>query len=252
MSSPRVEVLFYRFVSLEDRHDFSQAAPWEGDLGDFRCRLAGGTLEARPQGHYRTTQGAREALEPHLRSWTLWLELHDGIRSRFEAGAARVVDTTSGGVAVEAEFASAVGIANDASVKLGHGSYPPPPSGILATSALVEELLGWVRDLREGRQRLLVLAYLVFTRLTYEYGGEGLAGTRLKVSRNVLVSLRRLAAKNDPSERRKVAGPIEQLTEAERRWIAAALPRLTRQVAETEGGSNPPKLTMGPPDLPPL
>ena len=72
------------------------------------------------------------------------------------------------------------------------------------------------------------------------------------MSRQVLVTLRKLAAKNDPSERRKVAGPIQRLTDAERDWITAALPRVTRQVAEMEAGSSPPKLNMGPPDLPRL
>jgi hypothetical protein len=54
-----------------------------------------------------------------------------------------------------------------------------------------------VRDLREGRQRMLVLAYLFVTRLTYEYNNEA-AAAALKVSRQVLVTLRKLAVKNDP------------------------------------------------------
>ena len=155
-------------------------------------------------------------------------------------------------MAAHAELAEAIGVANDVTVKMGHGEYPPPPSKDLATSPLVEELLGWVRDLREGRQRMLVLAYLLVTRLTYEYNGVVAAAAALKVSRQVLVTLRKLAAKNDPSERRKVVGPIQRLTDAERDWITAALPRVTRQVAEIEAGSSPPKLNMGPPDLPQL
>jgi hypothetical protein len=63
-----------------------------------------------------------------------------------------------------------------------------------------------------------------------------------------LVTLRKLAAKNDPSERRKVAGPIQRLTDAERDWITAALPRITRQVAEIEAASSAPKLNLGPPE----
>jgi hypothetical protein len=96
---------------------------------------------------------------------------------------------------------------------------------------------------------MLVLAYLFVTRVTYEYNSEAAAAAALKVSRQVL---RRLAAKNDPSDPRKVAGPIQRLTDAERDWITAALPRVTRQVAEIEAGSSPPKLDMGPPDLPRL
>jgi hypothetical protein len=252
MNDSHVEALFYAFNALDDRHDFSQAAAWEGNLGGFDCRLEGGKLEARPQGHYPNAQSAREVLEPHLRAWELWSELNDGIPIQFKAEAARVVGTTSGAVNVEAEIASAVGIANDATVRLGLGSYPAPPPTTLAASTLVEELLGWVRELREGRQRMLVLAYLFFTRVTYEYNGEDHAAAALNISRKVLVTLRKLAGKNDPSERRKVEGSIQQLTEVERRWITAALPRITRHVAEVIGGSNPPKLNMGPPNFPSL
>ena len=66
------------------------------------------------------------------------------------------------------------------------------------------------------------------------------------------MTLRKLAAKNDPSERRKVAGVVQRLTDAERGWIIAALPRITRQAAEVEAGSDPPKLNMDSPDLPRL
>jgi hypothetical protein len=256
VKNPRVERLSYEFRSLEQRHDFSRAAAWEGDLGDFRCRLDQGTMEARPRGDYTSTDAARQALERHLRAWELWAELTNSIRVQFRYKSAQVVDRQSMpdsiSVAAHAELAEVGMAANNATVKLGHSQYPPPPSKDLATSPLVEELLGWVRDLREGRQRILVLAYLFATRLTYEYNSEAAAAAALKVSRQVLVTLRKLAAKNDPSERRKVAGPIQRLTDAERDWITAALPRVTRQVAEIEAGSSPPKLNMGPPDLPRL
>jgi hypothetical protein len=78
-------------------------------------------------------------------------------------------------IAAHAELAEAIGVANDVTVNIGHGEYPPPPSKDLATSPLVEKLLGWVRDLREGRQRILVLASLFVTRLTYEFDGEAAA-----------------------------------------------------------------------------
>ena len=100
---------------------------------------------------------------------------------------------------------------------------------------------------------MLVLAYLFFTRLKYEYDkNEAHAAAELRMSRKILETLRRLAAKNDPLHRRKVQGDIEPLTNAERFWITVALPRITRHVAEVAAGSNPPRLNMGPPELPPL
>ena len=67
-----------------------------------------------------------------------------------------------------------VGVADDSNfiVTEEHAEFPPPPPRQLATSPLVEELLGWVRELREGRQRRLVLAYLCHGLLAFEYGGN--------------------------------------------------------------------------------
>jgi hypothetical protein len=172
VKNPRVERLSYEFRSLEERHDFSQAAAWEGDLGGFRCRLHQGTLEVRPRADYTSTDAARQALKRHLRAWELWAELTNSIRVEFRYKSAQVVDRQSTpdseSVAAHAELAEAIGAANNVTVKIGHGEYPPPLWKDLATSPLVEELSGWVRDLREGRQRILVLAYLFVTRLTSE------------------------------------------------------------------------------------
>jgi hypothetical protein len=258
MSNPHVEILIYAFESLDDRHDFSRAAPWTGDMGDFECRLVGAQLEARPRSHYPSIEKAREALEPHLVAWELWSELKDGIRIRFKARSARLVDTASGAVAVEVETASAVAVAGDATVRLGHGFYPPPSPKALATSPLVEELLEWVRELRERRQRLLVIAYLFLSRLEFEYLSypgrhkrDKVAGA-LNVSRRVLDRLGELTEKSDPAERRKVKGPPDPLSEDERQWILAVLPRLVQQVAAVAAGSRPPQLTMADPDIPNL
>jgi hypothetical protein len=121
----------------------------------------------------------------------------------------------------------------------------------LAVTPLVEELLRWVGDLRAGRQRMLVLAYLSYTHLVYEYGTERAAAKAINVSANVLETLSRLSHKNDPDERRKVAGrDPDPLAETERRWILAAMPAIARQAALAGAGSAFARLTVA--DLPSL
>jgi hypothetical protein len=114
-------------------------------------------MEARPRADYTSADAARQALGRHLRAWGLWAELTNSIRVQFRYKSAQVVDrqSTPGSISVaaHAELAEVAMAANDAAVKLGHSQYPRPPSKELAASPLVEELLGWVRDLREGRQR---------------------------------------------------------------------------------------------------
>jgi hypothetical protein len=134
-------------------------------------------------------------------------------------------------------------------VTVGHSTYPAPATRPLAVSSLVNELLGWIRDLRAGH-RMLVIANLILTRLEFEYGDRRQAAAALDVEFAVLGTVGRLSAKNDPVERRKVEGAADPLTEAERQWIRAVLPKLVLQAATVEAGAQPPRLTMA--GLPPL
>lgn len=229
MDAQRVEVLRYGFTIEDEGEDFSAAAPWEGQLRGFQCRLADEVLEARPQDTYPDVESARQALEPHLREWEVWSELQEQRRIRFRFSSAEIVDPQTGSrdTSVMAEVAMATVISGSATVR--RAAYPAAPTVPLAVTPLVEELLRWVRDLRAGRQRMLVLAYLSYTLLEYEYGTERAAAKAINVSANVLETLSRLSHKNDPNERRKVAGRhADPLTETERRWILAAMPAIAR------------------------
>ncbi len=247
-----MEWLSYDFVALDSRHDFSPAAPWEGTLGDFDCRLDAGRLEARPHFHYSEEAEAKAALESHLRAWELRSELEDGVQVGFRFGAAHVIDRQPDpeSVSVAVSAVGSLSAVGEVTIKVGHRAYPPPSARALAGSPLVDDLLEWVRDVREQRQRMLVGAYLVLTRIEFEYGDRDQAATTLNISKKVLSNLGELSARNDPAERRKVKGPVSPLTEPERRWILATLPKLTCQVAEVEAGSRPALLEMA--SLPPL
>jgi hypothetical protein len=251
VNDPHVDVLNYQFISIEENNDFTAATPWSGRLGDFECRLEAWSLEAIPNKHFASEASARQELEPHLRAWELWAELQDELRLSFRFSSARVVDRQpgAGSVTVAVAAAEAAGAVETATVIKGHSSYPAPSAGPLATSPLVSELLGWVRDLRAGH-RMLVIAYLILTRLEFEYGDRRSAASALNVEPLVLSTLGRLSVKNDPAERRKVKGVANPLTEPEKQWIRAVLPRLALQAATAAAGAQPSRLTMA--DLPSL
>jgi hypothetical protein len=251
VNDPHVEVLNYEFISLNESHDFTAAEPWSGRLGDFDCRLETGHLEATPNKHFVSEAAARQELEPHLRAWELQAELQDDLRVCFRFSSARVVDRrlTAGSVTVAVATVEAAGAVEAARVTVGHSTYPAPAAGPLAASPLVNELLGWIRDLRAGH-RMLVIAYLILTRLEFEYGGRRWAASALHVEPSVLSMLGRLSVKNDPVERRKVKGTADPLTETEKQWIRAVLPRLIFQAAAAAANAQPPRLTMT--DLPAL
>jgi len=250
VNDPHVEALTYELVPVDERYDFSSAVPWNGRLGSWECRLEGARLEAVPSEHYADEAAARQRLEPHLRAWELSAELEQGVEFRFRFSVARVIDRQSipGVVDLAATVVGKSGMAGQLTIVHRLSAYPPPSAKQLVSSALVEELLGWVRELREGRGRKLVIAYLVLTRLEYEFGGRKSAASTLRVSMRILDRLGELSEKNDPAERRKVKGPIGSLSDAERRWIDAVVPKLVLQTAAM--GSQPSTLTMA--DLPSL
>jgi len=250
VNDPHVEALTYDLVPVDERYDFSSAVPWNGRLGSWECRLEAARLEAVPSEHYADEGAARQGLESHLRAWELSAELEQGVRFRFRFSVARVIDRQSipGVVDLAATVVGKSGMTGQLTIVHRLSAYPPPSAKQLVSSALVEELLGWVRELREGRGRKLVIAYLVLTRLEYEFGGRKSAASTLRVSMRILDRLGELSEKNDPAERRKVKGPIASLSDAERRWIDAVVPKLVLQTAAM--GSQPSMLTMA--DLPPL
>lgn len=251
MTVLRVESLRYAFVSIDDNHDFSVAAPWDGTLGDFVCRLEDGHLDVRPIGAYPDERSARIAFEPHLAAWVLRSELEAGLRIDFRFSSAQVVETQgTGSGQLHAVMAAEMAMAGELTAIVQHAAFPPPSTRPLAGSQLVNELVAWIRAFRQRQMPMLVFAYLVLTRLEFEYGGRDDVSAALNTSGQILRTLGRLAAKNDPSERRKVKGPIDPLSAVERQWLDSALPKLALQAAEAAAGSTPRRLTMG--ELPSL
>jgi hypothetical protein len=250
MNDPRVEWLQYTFRSLEEHHDYSKAQTWTGRTPEFELTLQNDTLRATPIGNFSSEDQARTALEPFLRAWELEADLRDGVRIRFSYASGNVVDRnpTPGSVTVAAGVASAVAMVPDVTPQVGHSTYPAPPTEPLLESPFVKELLDALHEVRQGRQRLLVSAYLFQTRIVYEYGTLEPAAGALNISEPILRKLGELSVVNDPRERRKVRGPERPLSEEERVWITAALPKITLHIARQAAGVQVPQLTMA--DLP--
>jgi hypothetical protein len=251
VSDPHVEALAYSFVVMDEGHDYAKVQPWEGDLGAFSCRLEGGWFVARPQEHFSSESEARGALEPHLRAWEIRAELEEGQWIEFRFDSSQIVDREEGGAVTRLTVTDTLHISGSHTAVVGHSRYPAPANRPLGDSVLVRDLRSRLRDIRHRRERMLAGAYWFLTRFEDEFGGRDEAARQLGLSRQILSTLGRLAARNDPQEGRKVKGPSRPLTEMERRWILDALPRLALRAAVIAGGGpKTPHLTMG--DFPPL
>jgi hypothetical protein len=172
MADPHVQALYYRFRSLNELDTFAKAAPLTGTLGDFNFALDSGTLTARPGSHFGDRESARDALEPHLRSWERDAFLSaSNHRIEFRYDHADVVDRhpEAGSVTVYVEAAELLGMALDATVKRDNGRYPKPDASF-ATTPLTDNLAERLRRVRDREAEVPATAYYVLTALEAEYG----------------------------------------------------------------------------------
>ena len=239
-SEPYIEVLHYLFITLDTYDSFQGVPEWTGTLGPFTCALRSGSLEARPQEHYRDEQAARAVLDPLLASWEVRALLESDIRIRFDFQRAVLVKSASSGIPGMTRMAGSIsgGLSVSGSPTRCHLAYPDPGDvRQLKATALVKDLLPWVRQLRSRQPPMLVPGYLLLTRLEWEYGKRAHAAKTLNVSRKILHKFGELTAVNDPLERRKIAGDPRSLTEREKEWLIQAAALLTTRVAEFEAGA---------------
>jgi hypothetical protein len=177
MNDPHVTLLEYNF-GHENTQDFSAAAPWEGELDGFRCRLGDGRLRVEPTRHFADSISARSAFEPLLEEWRLSAELSSGFEVSFYFAGSSTIDRNpppGSRKMASGEAVAHIAFSVNAAGGRVHTDYPAPPSRHMARSALLDELIGYLRDLRSGG-RLLVVANQILTRLEEAYQQSG--GTR--------------------------------------------------------------------------
>lgn len=261
MSDPHVEALHYRFRSLNDNDTFDRAVPLSGALGDFDYVLESATLIARPRSHFGDRTGARDALEPYLRSWERGAFLsRSNHRITFEYDHADIVDRQpdAGGVTVYPETARLQAIAFAPTIKRDNGRYPEPDSSFI-TTPLTDRLAERLRRVRDGEELVSAAAYYVLTALELEYGGAANPGQKrraaaaaaLSVEVEILNTMGRLTASEDPDVGRKAdGGNPTSLTAGDQWWLQEAVGLLVRRTGEIAAGTTPRTQSMS--DLPKL
>jgi hypothetical protein len=236
----RVLNLTYRVVW--HRPDFRvspDASPLTGIVGPFNITMYADLLNAKPAGDYDDVESARKALEPLLRDWEIEWDVRFHLRLSFDIASWQMIDVKTG------KISSYDRVAASGDFSLSLSPYPPVPSGILRDSPLGREVRARWHNVSDGRERILVCAYWILTRIEREFGSRQKAANTLGVSAVVLETIGKLAAKNDPAHGRKVKGPVEKLTAAELAWLRAVLDRVTTRVVEARSGcANLKRLTM--------
>jgi hypothetical protein len=232
---------------------FEHAPPVKWKTPEFVLTLKDEKASIEMLTRYATPEEARRSVEPHLRSW----EVHAAIQRRREAIRFRYEGCSIARQNIDLEARQAFGgsaasVAITAGAARGiavHQSYPPPPMGFTVTP-IIEAMWLLYERYTEDRERLLPMAYSVFSLLksTAHDNVEQCAKTYV-ISRKVLRKLSDLAS--------RLGGPIEARkydrqslnrppTAQEEKWIEATTRMLILRAGERAAGPDAalPMITM--------
>jgi len=268
MNDPHVEELVYHIETGEGLN-FQDPLSLEDETNAFRMTLEDGVATFFMKEHHPTEEDARQAVEGYLRAWELYVALeYDRSELRFVFDRPKIVDRDPPpplprGTPQTVELEAAAGAVGGASVNLvvHRRQYPRPPRDFVADTdsrAIWEQYERY----KEGRDRLLPMAYSCLTRLEYRartYPAKGnkrmKAASMYRIHHDVLDKLGELTnTLGDEVEARKLT-PQSQLrapTAQEVKWIEAALRLLIRRAGQYAANpqGNWPQLTIA--DLPDL
>jgi hypothetical protein len=267
MNDPHVEELVYH-IETGDGLNFQDPPPIKDETDAFRMTLDEGVVTFYMKQHHPTEDDAKQAVEGYLRAWELDVALqYDRSELRFVFDRAKIVDRDPPpppppGTPQTVELEAAAIAVGSASVDLvvHRRRYPQPPHDFVADTdarAMWEQYERY----REGRDRLLPMAYSCLTRLQYRARNHPGKGSRRKaanmyrVDYEVLDTLGRLATTLGAEvEARKLSSQsqLRAPTAQEVKWIEAALRLLIRRVGQYAADPQRawPQLTMA--DLPDL
>jgi hypothetical protein len=248
VNDPHVEELVYH-IETGDGLNFQDPPPVEDETHTFRMTLEDGVATFVMKEHFPSEKGARQAVEGYLRAWELDAALrYDSSELRFVFDRPKIVDRdpppppprgTPQTIELEAA-AIAVGVAS-VDVVVHRRQYPRPPTDFVADT---DSRIMWEQYERykQGRDRLLPMAYSCLTRLEHRaraYAAKGnirmRAASMYRVDYEVLDKLGQLATTlGDEAEARKL-GPQIRLrapTAQEVKWMEAALRLLIRRLGQ--------------------
>jgi len=258
MNDPKVEELYYRFISDNQNDKFDDAKLLEFSEQGFDFRLDKGMLTARPQKKYSSPDQAKMDVEPILKAWEFSAFVKDNRhRIRFIYHDAKVIDLKpdTNGVTITLQSAYLVATAETVTVAMNNPVYPTPENNY-KTSELTDELVNRLKQYTDGRETLPSMAYYILDRLEFVFAGNE-KNRRVKLSKilnidwKVLDKLGKLSNRSDTKIGRHGDREPFPLTQEQLRWLEKAVFRLVERVAEYNFEKNN-IITIKMDDFPPL
>jgi hypothetical protein len=260
MRDPHVTTLTYRLVP-EENTTFKSTAILDESRDEYDLHLEADILTIALKDHHPAVVGARQFVEPFLRSWELSSALDHGHHEfRFAYDSVEVIDRDPPPPGSSQMIAEIGGIVQGqssvtASLSVIRGQYSAPPKGFVV-SPNVETLWNRYEGYRLGKEPLLSMAYFCLTCIEFAAGrSRPEAAHQYGISKKVLDTLGRLTGNHgDFSEARKY-GPAyssPSLTAEQRRWIDAAVRKIIRRIGEYDADPSRSRAQIDMGDLPEL
>ena len=233
MNDPHVVALYY-MVEHRESVSYEKATPLEHDGEHCRVQIEGCRARFEMKDHYATAEEARAVMEPVIRAWEVDAGLKHGHREiKFVFGRAEIEDRkpTPGEVHVPTSHMTLK--AYPPTIQVGRNKYPEPPTN-LVVNADVEVMYYRYGLYKEGKDLLSNMANFCLTVLeaSAQGGQRTAAATKYGISRNVLTTLGKLASEKGGQEARKAKGLTDHFTDAECKWVEAAVKAIIRRAAE--------------------
>lgn len=245
MNDPKVEALYYRFVSDNPNDQFDDAKPQAFTLQEFNFSLEKAILTVRPQIKYSSVDQAREKIDPILRKWEFSAFIENkSHRIRFVFQDANIVDLNpdTKGVAISLRSAYMVGVAESVTVNIQNPDYPSLINSY-TTSELTDELTFRLKQYTDRNELPTQMAYYILERLEYILVGKTKNARKklaeiLIVDFDVLQKLGELSNRSDPKIGRHGNREPLPLTQDQINWLEQVAFRLVARVAEYNNDKN--------------
>ena len=179
MNKPHVDKLHYRMI-IPETVDYDEAPPVTADTDLFSMTASVDGVTFTMKEHFETETDARTVTDKYLDEWTVLIGLRSGpeeIKFRFNRAEVIDLEPPTDGKIMPSRLVGAIPCPN-AQFTMHHAShpkYPDPPDGF-TVSPNVETMYLRYKAYREGRDRLLSMAYLILTVTEMNAGSRGKAG----------------------------------------------------------------------------
>ena len=229
MNDPHVVALIYQ-VEHGRSVDYSRAKPLDHKEAGFRIKVKDGLVRFEFKDHYAMEEAARAAIEDYIREWEFAAGLCRGpgyFRLRFDCAEIEDRDPTPGVVELYGGTTRMSFTTSKARIVVSPPRYPPPPSGV-RLSTDVEIMYTHYMAYRQGRERLVDMAYVCLDILQRRNGKKS-AAEAYQISRKVLTKIRVLSSTRGG---RKAIGRHQDLTDQQRYFLEETTKAIIYRAAE--------------------